>query len=176
MSKPFLFCGECLGSEDLNLCTGCIASTLNDVQSIPTHFTSRYSHYGCKDCYAWSFPEDILPCLACTFGGGDGVSNAPDLYSPYNKHLFGDTHADPPGDPGPMGDDPVEHPNHYTSGGIECIKAIEASMEMAPYRGYLKGNIMKYIWRYEKKKGVEDLRKARVYLDWLIDTYEMEGR
>ena len=73
-----------------------------------------------------------------------------------------------------MGDDPVEHPNHYTSGGIECIKGIEASMEKEAYRGYLKGNCMKYIWRYEKKNGVEDLRKAKVYLDWLIDTYEME--
>lgn len=69
--------------------------------------------------------------------------------------------------------DPVFQPAHYNQGKVECIEGIEASMEKEAYRGYLKGNCMKYIWRYEKKNGVEDLRKAKVYLDWLIDTYEM---
>ena len=59
-------------------------------------------------------------------------------------------------------------PDHY-KGEIECVDAIRASMTPEAFRGYLKGNVMKYLWRYEKKGGVEDLMKARVYLNWLID-------
>lgn len=71
-----------------------------------------------------------------------------------------------------IANDNVSHPSHYTQGGIECIDAIKASMNGIEYQGYLKGNCMKYIWRWRIKGGVEDLRKARVYLDWLIGTIE----
>jgi hypothetical protein len=64
--------------------------------------------------------------------------------------------------------DPVAQPDHYNKGAIEAIEAIKASMHPQEYKGYLKGNCLKYLWRYEYKNGVEDLRKARVYLDWLI--------
>jgi len=65
--------------------------------------------------------------------------------------------------------DMVNHPGHYTKdGGIECIDAIKASMSSTAFKGYLKGNVMKYIWRYEKKNKLEDLQKANVYLGWLI--------
>lgn len=59
-------------------------------------------------------------------------------------------------------------PDHY-KGAIECIDAIRESMTDEAFAGYLKGNVQKYMWRYEKKGGVEDLRKANVYLNWLID-------
>ena len=65
-------------------------------------------------------------------------------------------------------DDTVNHPAHYTQGGIECIEAIKASMTASEFRGYLKGNAMKYMWRYQLKNGVEDLRKAQWYLNRLI--------
>ena len=65
-------------------------------------------------------------------------------------------------------DDNVNHPAHYTQGGIECIEAIRASMTPEEFRGYLKGCQMKYIWRYQLKGGAEDLKKARWYLDKLI--------
>lgn len=64
--------------------------------------------------------------------------------------------------------DPVGAPDHYNKGAIEAIEAIKASMHPQEYKGYLKGNCLKYLWRYEYKNGVEDLRKARVYLEWLI--------
>lgn len=65
--------------------------------------------------------------------------------------------------------DNVNHPAHYTQGGIECIDAIEASMTPEAFQGYLKGCVQKYMWRYEKKIApAEDLRKARWYLDRLI--------
>ena len=69
--------------------------------------------------------------------------------------------------------DVVNHPSHYKSGGIEAIEGIEASMGPEAYAGYLKGNIMKYMWRYERKgKPIEDLKKARWYLDRLIGLRE----
>lgn len=68
-----------------------------------------------------------------------------------------------------MVDDMVNHPPHYCKGGIECIDAIKASMSPEAFSGYCKGNIMKYIYRYEEKGGAEDLLKARVYLQWLIN-------
>ena len=68
--------------------------------------------------------------------------------------------------------DAVQHPSHYTHGGIECIEAIRASMTADGFCDYCKGNIIKYIWRWRDKGGVEDLRKASVYLDWLINAAE----
>ena len=65
--------------------------------------------------------------------------------------------------------DPVSKPTHYTQGSIETIDAIEASMDANEFRAYLKGNAMKYLWRYQHKgKPEQDLRKARWYLDQLI--------
>lgn len=70
--------------------------------------------------------------------------------------------------------DMVNHPNHYTQGGIECIKAIEASMPPDGFQDYCKGNVMKYVWRFRQKNGLEDLKKARVYLNWMIESVEKE--
>lgn len=65
--------------------------------------------------------------------------------------------------------DKVNKPAHY-QGAIECIDAIESTMTKEAFRGYLKGNVMKYMWRYEKKNGVEDLQKAEWYLKKLIES------
>jgi len=64
--------------------------------------------------------------------------------------------------------DVVNRPEHYRQGGLECIEAIEASMSREEFQGYLKGNIEKYVWRYRYKNGVQDLHKAKWYLDRLI--------
>jgi len=64
--------------------------------------------------------------------------------------------------------DNVNHPSHYTEGGIECIEAIEAQLTPEEYRGYLKGNVAKYLWREKYKGGTESLRKAQWYLDRLV--------
>lgn len=61
--------------------------------------------------------------------------------------------------------DEVNHPEHYTDGGIECIDAIEAALTEEEFRGYLKGNIIKYVWRERKKGGMTSMRKAGWYTD-----------
>jgi len=65
----------------------------------------------------------------------------------------------------------VNHPPHYNKANIECIDAIRAATNEG-YGYYLQGNILKYVWRYRYKGGVEDLEKAKFYLDRLIKEVE----
>tara|TARA_R100000544_G_C2182335_1_gene37504 strand:+ start:122 stop:514 length:393 start_codon:yes stop_codon:yes gene_type:complete len=64
--------------------------------------------------------------------------------------------------------DPVNKPQHYSQGPIEAIDALESSMSAEAFEGYLKGNVMKYMWRYELKNRLQDLLKAQWYLQRLI--------
>ena len=66
--------------------------------------------------------------------------------------------------------DPVNHPEHYTSGSVECIEAIESQLTPEEYRGYLKGCIAKYMWREKYKGGKQSLQKAEWYLKRLIQS------
>ena len=76
--------------------------------------------------------------------------------------------------------DPVEQPAHYNQGNIEAYEAIQASMSEEGFRSYLKGSVMKYLWRWETKhtsptKQLEDLKKARWFLIKLIETVESKN-
>jgi len=64
--------------------------------------------------------------------------------------------------------DNVDRPMHYAAGSIECIDAIEAQLSAEEFRGYLKGNVIKYLWREKHKGGVESLKKANWYLNKII--------
>lgn len=70
-------------------------------------------------------------------------------------------------------DDAINHPQHYTAGGIETIDFIEAKLSRDNFIGYLWGNVIKYISRWEiKGKPVEDLKKAVWYTNKLIEFLE----
>ena len=74
-------------------------------------------------------------------------------------------------------EDMVTAPRHYNTGNIECIDAIEESMSCIAFKGYLKGNCMKYLWRYDYKgKQVEDLKKAGWYLNKLTEMVMEENK
>lgn len=78
-----------------------------------------------------------------------------------------------PKDTPATGDDPVNHPAHYTQGGIECIDAIDAAVAFLPAdEAVCVANVIKYVWRYRCKTPVESLKKARWYLDRLIGKME----
>jgi hypothetical protein len=65
--------------------------------------------------------------------------------------------------------DMVNSPPHYNQTGIECIHAISAATDVG-FKYYLQGNVMKYLWRFDyKDKPLEDLQKAKWYLDRLIE-------
>lgn len=103
-----------------------------------------------KDCATCEY-EDLdfhkEPCMECMNGG---------TYAKYEPK---------------EGNDPVSHPNHYQSkSGLEVIDVIKAFTEdMNGMESYYTGNILKYMCRWKKKNGLEDLKKARQYLDWLIE-------
>lgn len=63
--------------------------------------------------------------------------------------------------------DNVNSPPHYNQAGIECVDAIAAATGDG-FEYYLQGNIIKYLWRYRYKNGIEDLKKAQWYLNKLI--------
>ena len=65
--------------------------------------------------------------------------------------------------------DPI-NPAHYNQGKVECIDAIEAATKgLDGVEAFCTGNTIKYLWRWKNKGGVEDLKKARWYLDRMID-------
>lgn len=63
------------------------------------------------------------------------------------------------------------NPDHYkTDDGIECVDAIRAMLGQERFEGFCQGNIIKYCWRYQHKGGSQDLEKAKVYMQWLLDS------
>ena len=108
----------------------------------------------CSECKLFEYPEND-----CFQGDADIDRNY--------ETLFGKDDSE---------NDPVNRPSHCTAGGIECIDAIAASMTPDEYIGFLKGQVLKYVWRYRLKgKPAEDLKKARFYLDRLIQITEKEA-
>lgn len=72
--------------------------------------------------------------------------------------------------------DAVNHPDHYKSAsGMEVIDVIKNfTVGLKGIVAVCVGNILKYVLRFPKKNGLEDLKKARWYLDYLINYYENE--
>ena len=103
-------------------------------------------------------PDGVCPVPWATDTSGDNIDKIPspafENYLDKHREIFNDN---------------VNHPAHYTEGGIECIEAIEAQLTPEEYKGYLKGNVAKYLWREKHKGGNESLRKAQWYLNRLVD-------
>lgn len=73
------------------------------------------------------------------------------------------------------GFDPVDKPEHYAKGSLECIDWIRLALTEEEYHGYLKGCVLKYFWRHEDKGNpIQDLEKLRKYAEFLIDQFERE--
>lgn len=68
--------------------------------------------------------------------------------------------------------DPVESPQHYLHSNIETIDVIKAWLGPDKFTAYLNGNVIKYISRWEHKNGIEDLKKAKWYLEKMIEELE----
>lgn len=67
----------------------------------------------------------------------------------------------------------VSHPKHYTQGDIECIDALKAAtVGKRGIEAVCVANVIKYLWRYEEKNGIEDVRKAKWYIERLLKELE----
>ena len=67
---------------------------------------------------------------------------------------------------------PVTRPSHYTSGGLEVKTILKKKLTPEEFKGFCKGNVLKYVLRAEYKNGVEDYKKAMQYLKWIIEEAE----
>ena len=73
--------------------------------------------------------------------------------------------------------DEINHPAHYTQANIECIDAIKAiTQNKKGIEAVCVANVMKYLWRYEDKHGLKDVKKAQWYLNWLIMVLENKDK
>lgn len=117
---------------------------VNDRNSITTNATSA------------EYNERLMEELRKSFQGPRGSSPAATSHDNANARV--------------VEHDNVNHPAHYTAGGIECIDCIESMIAPIknPTYAFLTGQSLKYLARYTMKNGVEDLKKARWYLDRLI--------
>lgn len=71
--------------------------------------------------------------------------------------------------------DNVEKPAHYTFGKFECIDVLKDVLGVEGFKGFCRGNVLKYLWRYNHKNHIEDLEKACWYLERLIQTEKEEA-
>lgn len=71
--------------------------------------------------------------------------------------------------------DNINKPEHYTYGKFECVDVIhELTQDLAGIQAFCLGNTIKYLWRFQHKNGVEDLKKAKWYLDRLIKEFDTD--
>lgn len=77
-----------------------------------------------------------------------------------------------------MQNDMVNHPSHYTQGGLECIDALEAATTgLTGIEAVCTANAIKYLWRWKQKNGVQDLEKAQWYINrMIVKIAELEKR
>lgn len=119
-----------------------------------------YEHDGCTDCRYFSCEMDELPCRECKGTASRASSEHKtrlDLWTPCETKPENDV---------------VNHPSHYTQGGIECIQAMEAAFGVAQRAVYCKIAAFKYLWRCDPKNGSEDIKKAIWYLNKYLELTE----
>ena len=116
----------------------------------------------CDECHGCNI------CLLEKFSGGvmcDFNEWSDDELAIAYDHVYKNMYENVP--------DMVNHPQHYTQGGIECIDALKAAtVGKRGIEAVCVANVIKYLWRYEEKNGIEDVRKAKWYIERLLKELE----
>lgn len=71
--------------------------------------------------------------------------------------------------------DNVNHPSHYETGKYECIDVMIETQGIEAVKNFCICNAFKYLYRHENKNGVEDVRKAKWYLDKYLELVDFES-
>ena len=123
----------------------------------------------CDDCHSCNscLLEELSGGVMCDFyeWSDDKLAIA---YDHVCKNNDAELNIEPENNP-----DMVSHPKHYTQGGIECIDALKAAtVGKRGIEAVCVANVIKYLWRYEEKNGIEDVRKAKWYVERLLKELE----
>lgn len=105
----------------------------------------------CGNCKYQSAPRNYLPCIAC------------EAYEKWECAQSCTTQ------------DNVEHPTHYTGTSIECIDAMAETQGEEAVKNFCICNAFKYLWRHNKKNGIEDVKKALWYLNKFVELEEKKS-
>lgn len=118
----------------------------------------------------------VIPELEVNFEDSkcDGVEPEQEEVMTYDEYLYMSGGVEPDVEVY-FESDLIDNQIHYTVNGIQPIQIMKANMTKEEFRGFLEGNILKYPLRYKHKKGLEDLKKAKTYLTWLIEDIEERG-
>lgn len=118
----------------------------------------------------------VIPELEVNFEDSkcDGVEPEQEEVMTYDEYLYMSGGVEPDVEVY-FESDLIDNQIHYTVNGIQPIQIMKANMTKEEYRGFLEGNILKYPLRYKHKNGLEDLKKAKTYLTWLIEDIEERG-
>lgn len=123
-----------------------------------------------KDMYEcrgkWRYAVDRENTTTCVFENmiqpvSDCLEDGADIEEQYAKQVENEHEQK---------NDKVNHPAHYTAGKVECIDALEsATVNLTGIEAVCTANAIKYLWRWKRKNGVEDLQKAKWYIERLIE-------
>lgn len=118
----------------------------------------------------------VIPELEVNFEDSkcDGVEPEQEKSMTYDEYLYMSGGVEPDVEVY-FESDLIDNQIHYTVNGIQPIQIMKANMTKEEFRGFLEGNILKYPLRYKHKNGLEDLKKAKTYLTWLIEDIEERG-
>ena len=123
------------------------------------------------DCSECAIKDNVLTC----YGKYDEF---PEEIDKNYEIIFGNASETNEGKAESKTEDMVNHPSHYTSGGVECIDAITAALSKYddPVDAWLVGQVIKYLWRAPLKgKYDEDIKKAQFYLNRLVEKIDKNG-
>lgn len=118
----------------------------------------------------------VIPELEVNFEDSkcDGVEPEQEKSMTYDEYLYMSGGVEPDVEVY-FESDLIDNQSHYTVNGIQPIQIMKANMTKEEFRGFLEGNILKYPLRYKHKNGLDDLKKAKTYLTWLIEDIEERG-
>lgn len=113
----------------------------------------------CVNCINKSLLFSTEPCKSCVNNGG-------------KKNSFTPLKDVAPSVNGKQTNDNVNHPSHYETGSFECIDVMSETQGKEAVKNFCLCNAFKYIYRHNNKNGLEDIRKAKWYIDKYIELSE----
>jgi hypothetical protein len=150
--------------------SGCPWQSFPGAGKVCRHTTGDL-HRACVECWNREIPEKLLETWK-DVALADKEEDAPESFTEFTQDVV--EKYTPIGCKGAK-DDPVNHPTHYTSGGVECIDAIYAALGKYTdgVDAWLAGQVIKYLWRAPLKEHYkQDLEKAQFYLNRLVRRQE----